>query len=46
MQFGSKGGGATGAPASNASSPKAEGPESVDSIEYPEEDINPEDIPF
>lgn len=25
---------------------KTSGPEEVDSIEYPEEDINPEDIPF
>jgi len=43
-QFGPKSGASTGgAPsASKASS----GPEEADSIEYPEEDINPEDIPF
>jgi single-strand DNA-binding protein len=44
-QFGPKGGGAGGgAPASGAAS-KAPA-EEIDSIEYPEEDINPEDIPF
>ncbi|MFZ2072075.1 MAG: single-stranded DNA-binding protein [Minisyncoccia bacterium] len=47
IQFGPKGGSTSGAPASE--SPKASGAKSVeemDSIEYPEEDINPEDIPF
>jgi len=44
-QFGPKGGGAGGgAPASGVAS-KAPA-EEIDSIEYPEEDINPEDIPF
>jgi single-strand DNA-binding protein len=44
-QFGPKGGSAGGnAPASGAAS-KAPA-EEIDSIEYPEEDINPEDIPF
>src|SRR3990167_8712256 len=46
-QFGPKGGGAGGA--SGAGSPKvaaSSSPEEIDSIEYPEEDINPEDIPF
>ena len=44
-QFGPRGGATTGgsAPATNA--PKNEN-EDMDSIEYPEEDINPEDIPF
>lgn len=45
-QFGPRGGatgGSTGAAA--ASAPKSGGDE-IDSIEYPEEDINPEDIPF
>ncbi len=46
VQFGSKGGGAgSGTP----SAPSAKTPansEEVDAIEYPEEDINPEDIPF
>lgn len=44
-QFGPKGGSGGGAPASSSGSPKAS-PEETDSIEYPEEDINPEDIPF
>jgi single-strand DNA-binding protein len=45
-QFGPKGGGATGG-APSSSAPKASGSsEQVDTIEYPEEDINPEDIPF
>ena len=46
-QFGPRGG-STGGP-SNTSSPAKESNSSngeVDSIEYPEEDINPEDIPF
>ncbi len=44
-QFGPKGTGATSAPSTpgQASPAKAE---ELDSIEYPEEDINPEDIPF
>ncbi|MCF7834017.1 MAG: single-stranded DNA-binding protein [Candidatus Pacebacteria bacterium] len=43
IQFGPKGGGAsTSSPAQGASKQSEE----VDSIEYPEEDINPEDIPF
>lgn len=48
-QFGPKGGGApSGGGTSSASggAPKAQGPDEMDSIEYPEEDINPEDIPF
>jgi single-strand DNA-binding protein len=40
-QFGPKSGGGGG-----ASAPKAVESDAVDSIEYPEEDINPEDIPF
>ena len=45
-QFGPKGSG--GAPSSGGSAPasKSSSPEDVDTIEYPEEDINPEDIPF
>ena len=43
-QFGPRGTGATGgAPAPKAAEQKGE---ELDSIEYPEEDINPEDIPF
>ncbi|MFA5777934.1 MAG: single-stranded DNA-binding protein [Candidatus Paceibacterota bacterium] len=46
-QFGPKGGAGTGGGTTNAGSkaPAAESQE-VDAIEYPEEDINPEDIPF
>ena len=44
VQFGQKSGGAPSG-ATNTS-PKVSNPEEVDSIEYPEEDINPEDIPF
>ena len=47
-QFGPKGsgnGGGGGVSNSNYSKP-ASNPEEVDAIEYPEEDINPEDIPF
>ncbi|OGI59822.1 hypothetical protein A2814_02375 [Candidatus Nomurabacteria bacterium RIFCSPHIGHO2_01_FULL_38_19] len=44
VQFGAKSGGGVGvgAPKVSASSDS----ENIDSIEYPEEDINPEDIPF
>lgn len=46
VQFGSKGN-VGGAGTSNASAGKtAQENQEVDSIEYPEEDINPEDIPF
>jgi single-strand DNA-binding protein len=44
-QFGPKGGSGGGASSGSSGTPKAS-PEEVDSIEYPEEDINPEDIPF
>lgn len=48
-QFGPKGGQSSGggasAPASGAAKGSSENQE-IDSIEYPEEDINPEDIPF
>ena len=44
-QFGPKGGSTGGnVPAPSVATPKASAEE--DSIEYPEEDINPEDIPF
>jgi len=44
-QFGPRGGdGGSGAGTKAAANPPEDG--SVDSIEYPEEDINPEDIPF
>ena len=50
-QFGPKGTGTSGGGTSSAggasSGPMSSGPEdNMDSIEYPEEDINPEDIPF
>lgn len=45
-QFGPKGGSGGGGTASTGDAPKAQGPDDMDSIEYPEEDINPEDIPF
>lgn len=47
-QFGPKGGGANGGGAGASAGSKISGSsgEEVDSIEYPEEDINPEDIPF
>jgi single-strand DNA-binding protein len=49
-QFGPKGGqgGATGGSTNSAGStaPVSQGGGETDSIEYPEEDINPEDIPF
>ncbi|MCM2338845.1 MAG: single-stranded DNA-binding protein [Burkholderiales bacterium] len=47
-QFGPKGG-STGSPSSQGgdlSKGNASKPEEIDTIEYPEEDINPEDIPF
>ena len=49
-QFGPKGagGGSGGTSSAGGASrgPSSSGPDEVDSIEYPEEDINPEDIPF
>ena len=58
IQFGSRGGGVKGAPASSASSADAPAEDlskdgdapkdasGVDAIEYPKDDINPDDIPF
>lgn len=53
VQFGPKAGGAVGGPSSSASGAPASSPsksskaaEPVDTIDYPSEDINPEDIPF
>jgi single-strand DNA-binding protein len=48
-QFGPKGGGTSGNTSTSSAGSKApasEGGGEIDSIEYPEEDINPEDIPF
>lgn len=44
VQFGPRSGGDTGS--SNANTAKDEGGKMPDPVEYPEEDINPEDIPF
>jgi single-strand DNA-binding protein len=44
-QFGPKGS-SSSAPSKDAGAPKENKGEELDSIEYPEEDINPEDIPF
>ncbi len=48
IQFGprSSGGGATGGSAAPAAAAPVEAAGSLDSIEYPSEEINPEDIPF
>jgi single-strand DNA-binding protein len=49
VQFGprgSQGGAAAGKPEDSQTSEKADKAEGVDSIEYPTEEINPEDIPF
>lgn len=49
VQFGSKGGSSNGGGIGVASTPNAASKnsgEEADTIEYPEEDINPEDIPF
>ena len=48
VQFGSKGGvvGGSSAPSSAPSAASKNSAEEADTIEYPEEDINPEDIPF
>ncbi len=49
-QFGPRGGAAPSGGSSStdgaSKGPAGSGPEEMDSIEYPEEDINPEDIPF
>lgn len=45
-QFGPKGGQSTGGDYKPQEAPKAETNNDLDAIEYPEEDINPEDIPF
>jgi single-strand DNA-binding protein len=50
VQFGPRGGSGGGAPAAgnsgSQSSPKVDKNEGIDTIDYPEEEINPEDIPF
>lgn len=46
IQFGPKGGGASSSGAQGAPKEAGKKEEELDTIEYPEEDINPEDIPF
>lgn len=51
FQFGPRSGGASGTPAGGGASASAKGKteapkEELQTIEYPEEDINPDDIPF
>lgn len=46
VQFGAKGGAGGGGGSANAPKSSSAPTEDIDSIEYPEEDINPEDIPF
>ncbi len=50
FQFGPKAGGTGVGPASSPSSPSSSSdeqePPAIDTVDYPEEDINPEDIPF
>lgn len=46
-QFGPRAGASTGGSgAGGQTAPQKNGGDEIDSIEYPEEDINPEDIPF
>ena len=47
-QFGPKGSsnGSSATGGASKASASSSGPDEIDSIEYPEEDINPEDIPF
>ena len=45
VQFGAKSGGA-GGPSEHVTAKGAKGPGESDAVEYPEENINPEDIPF
>jgi single-strand DNA-binding protein len=48
-QFGPRGGQASGSVSTSSvgsKAPASEGGDNMDAIEYPEEDINPEDIPF
>src|SRR3989338_529253 len=45
-QFGPKGSSGGVSSVGSSKAPTSSSPEEVDSIEYPEEDINPEDIPF
>ena len=47
VQFGQKPGGSTGSASTPAKAPAGKAAkEEIDTIEYPEEDIKPEDIPF
>jgi len=48
IQFGPRSGGSTGASSNSRAddSSQAESKEEIDTIEYPEDEINPDDIPF
>jgi len=46
VQFGTRAGSAGGSTDQTASKNQSNTPESIDTIEYPEEEINPDDIPF
>ncbi len=46
VQFGVRGGGSAPAPAGNSDTPNSAPAEQGGAPEYPEEEINPEDIPF
>lgn len=46
VQFGSRPGGGGGGGSSSSSSSTSNQAEEIDTIEYPEDDINPDDIPF
>lgn len=46
VQFGPKRGSGAGAPESAPASGKGKGKDEIDTIEYPDEEINPDDIPF
>ncbi|MEK7152283.1 MAG: single-stranded DNA-binding protein [Patescibacteria group bacterium] len=47
VQFGTRGGDSpAGGPKEGALKNQGSAPESIDTIEYPEEEINPDDIPF
>ena len=46
IQFGPKSTGASGGYSAPATAPEEDNKKAMDTIEYPEEEINPEDIPF
>ena len=46
IQFGPKSGGSSGSYSAPTPAPEEDNKKAMDTIEYPEEEINPEDIPF